>query len=342
MSTRQVLVRTVSVIIPFYQRQTGILGRALRSVEEQIIPEGWRLEVVLVDDGSPVPARQETTGYQQSVTRSLRLFEQENGGVGAARNRCLDEVAPNSELIAFLDSDDIWPTNHVARAIAAIDAGFDFYFTDNRRAGYHESHYRSPHMMRTAEMLERLERKTGVVELPHEEIIGLCLQEFPCQASTVVYRKHVAPALRFNTRLLSGEDIVFFTELLARSSRVGFDFDSTVECGEGVNIFFGNLGWDSLPFLRIKVDQLLTRRALSKAGFLNKRNADLNDDCVRAFSEELSFHLLRNTTRAPRNAASQFWRLWTTDPAIAVKVVLKMPEVALGRLRGQSSPVDLG
>lgn len=335
-------MQIVSVVIPFYQRQTGVLGRALSSIEAQAVPEGWRVEVIIVDDGSPLPARKEIAGCALSAPRSIRLIEQENQGPGAARNRCLDEVSLDSEVIAFLDSDDIWPGDHIARSIAALEAGFDLYFTDNRRTVQHESHLSSPHASRTAKLLEQLERKTGVVELPHDEIVGLCIQEFPCQASAVVYRKCVAPALRFDTDLFWGEDVLFFAELLARSSRVGFDFDSMVECGEGVNIFFGNLEWDSPSFLRMKVDRVLIHRALSRAGFLSKRNAALNDDRVRVLVKELGFHLLRNMVRAPNNAAFQLWRLWRKDPAIAAKVVLKMPEVALGRMRGRSATADAG
>lgn len=44
-----------AVIIPFYQREAGILSRALDSVDGQILPEGHSLTVFVIDDESPCP-----------------------------------------------------------------------------------------------------------------------------------------------------------------------------------------------------------------------------------------------------------------------------------------------
>jgi succinoglycan biosynthesis protein ExoW len=43
----------VAVIIPYYQRDPGILRRALDSVRGQELPDAVRVHVYLVDDGSP-------------------------------------------------------------------------------------------------------------------------------------------------------------------------------------------------------------------------------------------------------------------------------------------------
>ena len=74
-------------------------------------------------------ARQMTKSRHLDCTEPLRLnvVRQKNGGVAAARNRGLEEADQTTTLIAFLDSDDIWPANHLARAIQALDNGIDFY-----------------------------------------------------------------------------------------------------------------------------------------------------------------------------------------------------------------------
>ena len=49
-------MRTIAVVIPYFQREPGILGKALNSIHSQLIPEGWSVEVIVVDDGSPCSA----------------------------------------------------------------------------------------------------------------------------------------------------------------------------------------------------------------------------------------------------------------------------------------------
>jgi glycosyltransferase involved in cell wall biosynthesis len=125
-------VQEIAIIIPFFQQAPGILARALNSVASQPIPEGWSAEVIVVDDGSPRPAEDETGSLRLPAPLRLRVVRQRNGGVAAARNRGLDEASLSATLIAFLDSDDEWPPDHLARAIKAYDSGFDFYFADKR------------------------------------------------------------------------------------------------------------------------------------------------------------------------------------------------------------------
>jgi succinoglycan biosynthesis protein ExoW len=43
----------LAVIIPYYQRDPGILRRALDSVRGQDLPAALKVHVYLVDDGSP-------------------------------------------------------------------------------------------------------------------------------------------------------------------------------------------------------------------------------------------------------------------------------------------------
>src|SRR5437016_4663571 len=107
----------LAVIIPFFQWESGILARALESIARQQIPDGWLVEVIVVDDGSPSPADEEVGNLTFDGPLRLRVIRQEHGGVAAARNRALDEVDKDTVLIAFLDSDDKWPATHLERMI---------------------------------------------------------------------------------------------------------------------------------------------------------------------------------------------------------------------------------
>ncbi len=326
------VVRTVSVIIPFFQREPGILTGALKSVERQYVPPGWLVEVIVVDDGSPVKAEDEIRSLQFGEAFRVKAIRKENGGVGAARNRGLSEVDEGAVLIAFLDSDDWWPDDHLARAIRAREQGFDFYFTDNRRDGHHESHCRSAYVRRTATFIEQWGQASGFLEIPKDLMVGLTLSEFPCQASTVVYTREVDPGLRFDVGLRSsGEDVLFFTRLVSSARRICFDLDSMVECGSGVNIYFSNLGWNNERVLSIKVDVLVTHLRIAESLELSARNRKWNDRRVDECRKDLAFHMLRNLIKKPAHASREFARLGRMARGTAVVLPIDMIRVALYR-----------
>lgn len=88
----------VSVVIPTYNRG-WILREAVDSVLAQEYPA---YEVIVVDDGST----DDTSSILRDYGNRIRVVRQENRGVSTARNRGVCEATGN--LIAFLDSDDLW------------------------------------------------------------------------------------------------------------------------------------------------------------------------------------------------------------------------------------------
>jgi len=319
------MMNKVSVVIPFFQRESGILAKALSSIHSQLVPEDWSVDVIVVDDGSPCSVQDEVRHIKFTEALRLKVLRQENSGVAAARNRGLDEVDQETTLIAFLDSDDIWMPDHLARAIAANGCGFDFYFTDNRRPGHHDSHVRSNCGPLTGKFIEAAQQKNGVLEIPTDFTVGLILKEFPTQASSIVYRRGIAPHLRFDTRLkAAGEDVLFFAALATTAKRVGFDLDSYVECGGGTNIYFGHLSWDSPRFLAIKVDQLLAHHLVSKMIMLSPLNKEWNDAHVVECRRTFGFHLLRNLAKHPSRVPSAICRLVRKVPLAALSLPMDL------------------
>ncbi|MFN4270492.1 MAG: glycosyltransferase family 2 protein [Thermosynechococcus sp.] len=95
----------ISVVIPLYNKAAHI-GHTLESVLQQTSPAA---EVIVVDDGS-------TDGsaaiVQKFTGRGVRLIQQTNQGVSAARNRGV--AAATQPYVAFLDADDEWLPEHLA------------------------------------------------------------------------------------------------------------------------------------------------------------------------------------------------------------------------------------
>lgn len=95
----------ISVIIPSHDRW-HTLPRALDSVlAQQLQP----LEVIVVDDGSS----DDTAALMAEHYPSVRLLQQENQGVSAARNSGIK--VSKGRWIALLDSDDVWHPKKLER-----------------------------------------------------------------------------------------------------------------------------------------------------------------------------------------------------------------------------------
>lgn len=89
----------LSVIIPVYNAEKTLdaaVSSALCVTEE--------MELILVDDGSKDGSFPLMEAWAQKDAR-VRIFQQPNGGCGAARNRGLQEA--RGEYIAFVDADDL-------------------------------------------------------------------------------------------------------------------------------------------------------------------------------------------------------------------------------------------
>ena len=106
----------VSVIVPVYNRP-AFVGEAVRSALAQDCPGG--MEVVVVDDGSTDDTPRVLEDLAASDGR-IRVLRQANAGPAHARNHALREA--RGELLALLDSDDVWLPGKLAAQVALLDA----------------------------------------------------------------------------------------------------------------------------------------------------------------------------------------------------------------------------
>ncbi len=104
----------VSVIIPTYNR-ARFIGAAIESV----IGQSFRnFELIIIDDGSSDETSEVVAGYRHDPR--VIYIRQSNQGRSHARNRALGLT--RGAYIAFLDSDDSYLPEKLARQIAYLDA----------------------------------------------------------------------------------------------------------------------------------------------------------------------------------------------------------------------------
>jgi GT2 family glycosyltransferase len=99
----------VSVIVPVHNRR-ALIGATLRSVLAQTYPN---VEILVVDDGSDDGTSDEVASTFGNAVRLIRLDA--NQGRSTARNVGWAEA--RGELVAFLDSDDLWLADKLTRQV---------------------------------------------------------------------------------------------------------------------------------------------------------------------------------------------------------------------------------
>lgn len=198
---------TVSVIIPTYNRAHTVLD-AVDSVLGQRFGD---LELIVVDDGST----DDTAVRLAAVAdRRLRCIRGRHAGVSAARNLGVAHAA--GELVAFLDSDDLWHQDKLACEVDFLrrHPEIDAVFTDLEK---HHGDVVTPSFMRETAVFSRHLRKAaypdGLVLEPRE--MRLCLlEEVPIKPSALTLRRGAFDAAgRFDETWSSSEDWEFLLRL---------------------------------------------------------------------------------------------------------------------------------
>ena len=105
---------TVSVVIPLYNKERTI-QRAVQSVMAQSFKN---VELIVVDDGSTDASVDRLLATEVPAPPGFQLVRQANAGPGAARNTGARHA--RGQYLAFLDADDEWRPEYLARAVAAL------------------------------------------------------------------------------------------------------------------------------------------------------------------------------------------------------------------------------
>lgn len=106
----------VSVIIPAYNA-ADTLNETLRSVRSQT---HRALEIIVVDDGSTDDTRA-IAEQHAAIDDRVQVVTQNNAGVATTRNEGWQRA--RSDLIAFVDADDLWAPTKIERQLQALQTG---------------------------------------------------------------------------------------------------------------------------------------------------------------------------------------------------------------------------
>ena len=97
------MTMSISVLVPAFNASRTI-GATLESVLHQTLPPA---EIIVLDDGST----DDTAEIVRRFAPQVKLISTRNAGAAAARNTLY--LQSSGELLAFLDSDDLWHPNHL-------------------------------------------------------------------------------------------------------------------------------------------------------------------------------------------------------------------------------------
>lgn len=331
----------VAVIIPFFQEKSGILRNAVTSVLNQKGIDS--IEIIVVDDGSPVPATTELAPLMQVDGRVIKIIRQDNAGAGAARNTGLDKVSTDTEYVALLDSDDHWAESHLTRALSALERGYGLYFGNARFLNTNTTAFDISRMKKLEHVeitgLKSVYRYVG--NLFSEVILrtgaDAPYRPRPFNPSTIVYRYQNLCGIRFEEDLAPCEDDLFLLELLSRSTEVCFSTAPECLIGEGVNIFRSS-DWGSERMLWREYNRLRLRKRISEKFQLCHKDRMLNKMSMNDIRRSFVTALIHDIAKGRIGSLSYFFRFMRVDPIIFFYFVIIFPRVLILRFRKLFAP----
>lgn len=203
-ATAAVATPRVSIVIPAYNAARWI-SAALESVAAQTYRD---FEVVLCDDGSTDGTRQVAEALLGARgVGELRVLTLGGRGAGGARNEGIR--AARGEFVAFLDDDDWWTADKLARCLERLDAGLDLVCHAEWWAD--------------VEGPRKLRRYSELFDAGRPPVVAV-MRNNPFSTSAVVVRRSVLLAAGlFDETLPSAEDFDLWVRCVMQPGlRIGF------------------------------------------------------------------------------------------------------------------------
>ena len=228
----------ISVVIPTFNR-IRLVARAIDSVLKQSLNP---YEIIVVDDGSD----DGTSEMIQNKYKSIKLIQQQNNGVSAARNKGIEHA--KGDWIGLLDSDDEWTEkkleNQADRLIKTPEYDFchtnEIWIRNGVRVNQRKKH----------------EKYGGY-------IFDKCLDICRISPSSVLFRKNILDHIGwFDSQLPVCEDYDLWLRITAEYRILFIDDPLIIKYGGHDDQL--SHGVEGIEFFRIKsLENLLERSELS-------------------------------------------------------------------------------
>lgn len=273
-----------AVIIPVYNG-AKTLARALDSVLAQTCPAH---EIIVIDDGSRDASAEIAAGYGDRV----RLLQQENCGVSAARNA--GAAVASAEWLCFLDADDWYYPQRLERHACMIerDVTLDFLTADFDYVDFDGRHLHRSMEATPAGRKVLAQARDGEAVMEGEVLGDFVAQHFGDTHTLSVPRARFLELGGYRTDLTVYEDVNLLIRLCLRSHRVG------VACVPLAAYCVHSHGLTRADPLRAQKQAVAALSALLP----QSRDADPAIQCglqagIAAARLDLASHLLRNGLR---------------------------------------------
>ncbi|AJY47329.1 glycosyltransferase family 2 protein [Martelella endophytica] len=276
-----------SVVIPCYNA-AGTISETLNSVLAQTVPD---FEVIVIDDGSTDDTVAIVARFADRNSR-IRLVEQANQGPSVARNRAVFDHA-EGELVAFLDADDIWPSdrlNTFEKRFAAEDAPDLAY----GRVGFF------------SKTIAEIETHSTVSKTPLAVADLIAENETCTMSNIVVTRAAFLASGGFNAGIVHGEDVEWLVRLAAAGFKIeGIDQLATYyrasRKGLSSDLSAMRFSWETALSTALSLDIALTKREIAAAEathlrYLSRRALRL--ESTRGTALKLAIKALKLSPRA--------------------------------------------
>ncbi|MFZ2406835.1 MAG: glycosyltransferase family 2 protein, partial [Methylobacter sp.] len=193
-----------SVVIPLYNKEATV-ERAIKSVLNQTVQD---FEIVVVNDGSTDKGPDVVSAINDP---RIRLIDQDNQGVSAARNKGIAEA--RGPWIAFLDADDWWQPNFLETINRLITLSVDIVLCATAYQYYVEQNGNAniayPRLTNIPKELWE-----GILE----DYFAACIKsDSPVWTSAVAAKKTALEAVGgFEEGLQEGEDLLTWAKLACK------------------------------------------------------------------------------------------------------------------------------
>ena len=182
-------MKLVSVIVPVYNVENYI-AQTIESVLQQTYTN---FEILVIDDESP---DRSVAIIREFDDPRIKIISQENRGLAGARNTGIRHA--QGDYLAFLDSDDLWLPDKLARHVKHLDCATQVGVSFSR-----------------SQFIDGKGKALGIYQMPKLQDITpahlLCRNPVG-NGSAPVIRKEVFEAIRFQDNLHGCEEDFYFDD----------------------------------------------------------------------------------------------------------------------------------